>query len=85
MIYLIQYIKKSLKSLQNESFQFTAPLDKILYIPFNRCLNLPSYISKLFHIIWQSAKKGEFEWKKACTALVHTNATDPANSRPITL
>ena len=62
------------------------PIDKISIIPFKRCPYLRSYITDLFHIIWQS---GEIPcaWKKACTVVIHkkSDTSEPTNFRPITL
>ena len=61
------------------------PLDKISIIPFKRCSYLRSYITELFHLIWQSGDIPDV-WKKACTVLIHKKGdiTEPFNFRPIT-
>ena len=58
----------------------------ISIIPFKRCSYLRSYITELFHIIWQSGEIPNV-WKKACTILIHKKGdiTEPCNFRPITL
>ena len=55
-------------------------------IPFKRCPYLQSYITELFHIIWQSDEI-PCVWKRACTVLIHKKGvkSEPTTFRPITL